>query len=330
MSLAAGASPVSVSIIIPTYNRGALLPTTIISLQKQSYPANQLEIWMVDDGSTDDTAQAVDKLKALLPLAYIQQSNTGATAARNYGASYAKGDVLVFIDDDIELLPDALSNLVERVNRLDRAVVVGTLLASDQLESTGGADLAADKVEGDLVPIPIGKCFTGLLAVKRTHFLALGMFQDPTGGWPNWDDVDFGYRAHLAGYELWRSQTAVAIHHDSAAANLAAAAKRWYKAGYSAVRLFQRHPGIYRQLPMFHDKIPIRWGRDSATLIIRKLARQVSSSWLVQTFLKLIDSISFVQTVFPGLAATLRRWILSGQVFLGVRQGIKEFGDFPE
>lgn len=41
---------------------------------------------------------------------------------------------------------------------------------------------------------------TGLIAIKKSDFFGLGMFQDPTGGWPNWDDVDFGYRAVKVGF----------------------------------------------------------------------------------------------------------------------------------
>jgi len=321
---------VNVSVIIPTYNRSGLLRNTLAALQKQNYPAACLDAWVVDDGSADDTARMVEAIQGPVQVTYLKQPNKGATAARNNGAAQAKGDVFVFVDDDIELVQDAISNLVQGLYSLDRAVVVGTLLASGQLESTGGMEISSDTSDGDLVRIPIGKCFTGLLAVKREDFLALGMFQDPTGGWPNWDDVDFGYRAYQAGYDLRRCQTAQAIHHDSAAASLTAAAQRWYRAGFSAVRLFQRYPGIYKQLPMFHDKAPIRWGHDSVSLVVRKLARQFASSAPVQLGLRLVDGLGLVRKMFPALADAIARWIVSGQVFQGVRQGIKEYGDFPE
>lgn len=326
----AGSQSVHISVIIPTYNRSELLQITLNSLQKQQYPAECIDAWVIDDGSTEDIAQVVKAVPGSIPVTYVRQPNSGATAARNTGAGQASGEVLVFADDDIELMPDAIPNLVQGLYQIKHSVIVGTLLASGQLESTGGLDVADSDASDDLIKIPIGKCFTGLLAVIREDFLTLGMFQDPTGGWPNWDDVDFGYRAFQAGYDLRRCRTAKAIHHDSAATSLAAAAQRWYRAGFSSVRLFQRHPGIYKQLPMFHDKTPIRWGRDSASLVIRKLARRFASSSVLQQILTRMETLNFVQTLLPSLADSMRRWIVSGQVFQGIRQGIKEYGDFPE
>lgn len=322
--------PIRVSVIVPTYNRHDLLQTTLASIQQQDYPPECVEIWIIDDGSPDDLSHFPWSQPGSMCVNYVRQPNCGATVARNNGAARATGQVLVFLDDDIELTPTVISKLVQGLNQVKRSVVVGTLLATGQLESTGGQNIYKDSETDDLIKIPFGKCFTGLLAVWREDFVALGTFQDPTGGWPNWDDVDFGYRAYLAGYDLRRCRTARAIHHDSSAASLTAAAQRWYRAGFSAVRLFQRYPGIYKQLPMFRDKTPIRWRRDSISLVIRKLARQTVSSAPAQAALKWVDGLAWVGATSPNLVETMRRWIVSGQVFQGVRQGIKEYGDFPE
>ena len=81
---------------------------------------------------------------------------------------------------------------------------------------------------------------------------------------------------------------------------------------------------------MFHDKTPIRLGRDSAHLVVRKFARQLMSSAPIQKLLQFLESLAIVQRIAPYLIEAIRRWILSGQVFRGLRQGIKEYGDFQE
>lgn len=324
-------SPIKVSIIIPTYNRTASLYKTLQSIHQQNYPQSCMELWVIDDGTDGNVEALLGPLREHMPIGYVKQRNSGATVARNNGASHATGELLIFADDDIEFMQDAILKLVQGVTGLNRSVVVGTLLASSQMESTGGsAVLTKTSAGNDLIPISVGKCFTGLLAIRREDFLALGMFQDPTGGWPNWDDVDFGYRAYLAGYELRRSQAAQAIHHDTSALNLAAASERWFRASYSAVRLFQKYPGLIKELPMFSDKTPIKLGQDPIRLIMRKLIRQFVSSGPIQTLLKWVESIKIFHRIAPNLIELVTRMILGGEVYMGLQSGIKDFGGFQE
>jgi hypothetical protein len=64
-------------------------------------------------------------------------------------------------------------------------------------------------------------CNTELLACKRSDFIEIGMLQDPTQGhgWPNWDDVDFGYRAYLKGFRLLQTGKAMGEHWDYSPSN---------------------------------------------------------------------------------------------------------------
>ena len=91
-----------VSVIIPCYNQGIYLAKAIESILSQSY--QNFEIIVVDDGSTDHTKQVAQKY----PLAkYIYQSNQGVSAARNNGIKNSSGELIVFLDADDWLLPDA-------------------------------------------------------------------------------------------------------------------------------------------------------------------------------------------------------------------------------
>src|SRR6476469_4649599 len=83
------------SVVIPTYNRAATLPREIRSALDQTY--TDVEVVVVDDGSTDDTAAVVRGLGDRR-ITYLPQPNRGVSAARNTGAAAATGEFIVFLD----------------------------------------------------------------------------------------------------------------------------------------------------------------------------------------------------------------------------------------
>lgn len=91
-----------VSVIIPTYNRRALVPHAIRSVLAQTLPVE--EILVVDDGSTDGTAEALQR-EFGARLTFVRQENAGVSAARNRGLAMAQGEFLSLIDSDDVWLP---------------------------------------------------------------------------------------------------------------------------------------------------------------------------------------------------------------------------------
>jgi glycosyltransferase involved in cell wall biosynthesis len=103
-----GQKTMSVSVVIPTYNRGAEIQSTIDSVLAQTQPA--LEVLVIDDGSTDGTADWIeahygDKVRVL------RQQNAGVANARNKGIHEAKGDWIAFLDHDDVFYPRKLEVL---------------------------------------------------------------------------------------------------------------------------------------------------------------------------------------------------------------------------
>ncbi len=97
-------SRLSVSVIIPTYNRAPLVGEAIDSLLSQSRPPD--EIIVVDDGSTDHTADVLAHYGS--SIAVITQPNAGLSAARNAGLRAATGDLIAFLDSDDRLMPGSI------------------------------------------------------------------------------------------------------------------------------------------------------------------------------------------------------------------------------
>ena len=93
-----------VSVIIPTFNRAYCIQRTINSALSQTY--RDVEIIVVDDGSTDNTAEIMHSLRAAdSRVIYVQQSNTGVAGARNKGFSVAKGEFVALLDSDDIWMP---------------------------------------------------------------------------------------------------------------------------------------------------------------------------------------------------------------------------------
>lgn len=100
----------TVSVIVPTYDCAERLVHALASITAQSYPHERIEILVIDDGSTDDTAARVEEFAAHSPIEirYTAQQNAGPAAARNHGLRLARGDVIAFLDADDWWLPTKL------------------------------------------------------------------------------------------------------------------------------------------------------------------------------------------------------------------------------
>ncbi len=102
-----------ISIIIPTYNEEKLIGRCLASLQKQLIDSrDELEVIVIDDGSTDST---IDKIKHFNFVKLLHQSHLGTALARNQGAKLAKGEILVFVDADMEFDERFIKYLVKPI-----------------------------------------------------------------------------------------------------------------------------------------------------------------------------------------------------------------------
>lgn len=100
-----------ISIIIPSFNRSHTLPATIKSVLQQT--DENWELIIVDDGSSDSTSKVVQKYLKDRRVSYYLQGHSGVSVARNYGASLAKGNYLIFLDSDDQLHPHLIDHLNE-------------------------------------------------------------------------------------------------------------------------------------------------------------------------------------------------------------------------
>lgn len=316
------------SVIIPTYNRKQALSVLLQSLSRQTFLATQFEVIVVDDGSSDETP-SLSSLDFPFSLRYYRQENQGEVVARNSGAKIARGEILLFLDDDIRVESTYVADIVAEHQGYPRSIVLGTLYPHVDSPETPFQQIVAQAEAKRMVSgnVPFSECFSGVLSVSRDGFFEIGMMcaLGHSGRNP-WGGIDFGYRAHLLGYRFRRCGSAVAYHDDFASRTLVASCGQWRNVSQAAVLLFQRYPALVEHLPMLMDKRPIRWRHDPSTLLARKLARSLVSTRLSLSGLEMFARLSERTLPKPFLLAPLYRWILGGYMFRGYREGLRRYG----
>jgi glycosyltransferase involved in cell wall biosynthesis len=104
-----------VTVLIDTYNYGQYIEEAVRSVVEQDFPAEQKEIIVVDDGSTDDTAARLEKFGD--SIQYLHKPNGGQASALNFGLERARGEIVAFLDADDYWLPGKLRRVVEEFER---------------------------------------------------------------------------------------------------------------------------------------------------------------------------------------------------------------------
>ncbi|MFH2144433.1 MAG: glycosyltransferase family 2 protein [Candidatus Omnitrophota bacterium] len=117
-----------ISIVIPTYNRAALLCECIKSVMRLEYPKDAFEIIVVDDGSTDGSEECLERMlpESRGKIKYLREiTNRGVAAARNRGFAAAKGEIIACLDDDCRAQEDWLQKIVATFMCYPNASAVG-------------------------------------------------------------------------------------------------------------------------------------------------------------------------------------------------------------
>jgi GT2 family glycosyltransferase len=205
----------AVSIIIPTYNRRDRLERVLAAFDRQGEPT-LFEAIVVDDGSSDGTAEWLASRSYRFELRAIRQENGGPAKARNTGVHAARGTLLLFVDDDVEPSEDLVGEHLRSHAKEKDVVVMGPLASLPHYrqpwvaweQARLEAQYAA-MLRGDWAPT-FRQFWTGNASVAREHVLAVGGFDT---SYLRGEDVELGYRLHQRGLEFRFNPTARGLHH---------------------------------------------------------------------------------------------------------------------
>ena len=199
------------SVIVPSHARPGPLAACLEALAHQDYPADRFEVIVVDDGSEPP----LEPIEANDPqVRWLRQANAGPAAARNAGASAARGELLAFTDDDCMPSPGWLSALAARLDgRVDTAVGGRTVNALKENVYAVAGQLLVDYLYATFNSDPDRARFlaSNNLAVPAEHFRSLGGF-DTRFTRAAGEDRDLCGRWLRRGYSLQYTPDAIVSH----------------------------------------------------------------------------------------------------------------------
>ncbi len=226
----------SVSVVVPAYNAASTLGTCLAALRKQAYPRELYRIIVVDDGSTDDTAQVAESFGVKV----IRQKNQGASAARNAGLREATSDIVLFTDSDCE--PDD-EWIAEMVKPFSDPEVVGAKGFYKTKQTSLIARFAQVEYEMKCSRLRELKCIdfvdTYSAAYRRERLLEAGGF-DTSYTTASAEDAELSYRLSSQGCKLVPAPGAFVYHQhpDSLLKYL----RKKYRNAYWRAFTWQKHP----------------------------------------------------------------------------------------
>lgn len=188
----------AVSVVVPTRNGMRTLPRCIDALLRAVRPHD--EIIVVDDGSTDDTPAHLAAMYADAVRVVVLGENLGRGPARNRGAAAASNPVVLFVDGDVVVAPDAVARVGDHFAAHPTAVAL--IGSYDDAPAATNVTSQYRNLLHHHTHQRLGRTathfWTGLGAVRRSAFLQLGGLDE--GRWArNMEDVEFGHRVHDAG-----------------------------------------------------------------------------------------------------------------------------------
>ena len=189
--------PPLISVVIPVRNGRRTIERCLQAAMASRFA--DFEVVVADDGSTDDTAQLVQKFPK---VRLLRLPHRGAAGARNAGAAAATGQVLFFIDADCLLQPDAVANAARAIQDADAKTVVGgtyTLAAPDE-NFFGKFQSAFIHHSETKYPERPDYIASHALVIRKATFDATGGF--PESFMPIIEDVEYAHRLRRTGHRL--------------------------------------------------------------------------------------------------------------------------------
>lgn len=317
------------SVIVPVYNRPDEVDELLQSIASQAN--SNVEVIIVEDGSTVTCKDAVARYADSLNIAYYFKENEGPAVARNYGAKHSSGDYLIILDSDVVLPP----NYFEAVDKA---------LENETCDAFGGPDKAADSFTPvqKAISYSMTSFFTtgGIrggkkkmdkfyprsynMGIKNEVYSKLGGFSRMRFG----EDIDLSYRIVENGYTAQLFPEAWVWHKRRT--DFRKFFKQVYNSGIARINLEIRHPGTMKAVHM----LPAIFTVGCAVLILAAMFCAISlTPLLLYALIVFIDSFtknkslkvavlsipaSFIQLVGYGtgfIVAAFKRYVLRSKEF---------------
>lgn len=289
----------TISVVIPVFNREALVKRAIHSVIRQTYGVS--EIIVVDDGSSDDTAASVDSIGDPRIKVIRIGANKGANVARNIGIDAAKGDYVALLDSDDWWLPDKLERQVKAImadGRKERAVYYTNLYAV----RTRGCFVCNRELYDESAPlceylIVSKNAMQSSSLVLPTGFARTIRFDERLTHFQDWD---FVIRSANAGAEFIGTMEPLVVYdcaesHTRISSNISLAdVRRWLRAARPSLTKKTELVLLFDVVAVSSEKAAVR---DVFNLLLDVYASGVPLAYVLKRLTKLLLPRPLVKTL---------------------------------
>ncbi|CAN5169137.1 hypothetical protein BH11PSE9_BH11PSE9_20400 [soil metagenome] len=296
-----------ISVVVTTYKRSAILRRVLDHLAAQDFPVQQYEVIVADDGSPDDTRQAVAEFAARVPfeVRFLTHPNAGPGYTENRGIEAARAPLVLLLADDIFMSPEGVRKHVEfhQSHPEETVAVLGRTIQAPDLDQSAFLrkwdPFRFDELS-ELEELPPYRFGAMNLSFKRDFMMRHGMFLEHRGrgGVACMEDLELGYRLAPHGMRLLYSKESLAYHYHFT--TLDVAMLRWYERGlnYGEFRRYATHP----ELTVYFHVLDFRTWREYTQVLRGENSfrgRERSLTWhLIRHFCRMLTLNEFTARWF--------------------------------
>lgn len=317
-------SPPQISIVIPTHNRLEKLVDTVAGLQRQTLPSTEYEILVMDDGSTPPVVLPVALASAHCRV--IRLEGLERSAARNVGARQARGRILLFLDDDIEVKEDFLALHLQAHRQWPGALVVGAIyLPKEAVKTPFGKFRQALELQN--IPVASGPttmrnfCTAANMSLERARYFELGGFNEALR---SAEDQELALRHTARGGQIVYLPKADTIHHDHSL-DIRSYCRRVEWGSENVVPFCQHWPEWPANIERHKVNGGLRFGQEPLGLSLRKVMKSVLGQRPFR--LGLFQWVSLLECMAPQsrLLDSGYRLLLGIHLQKGYRKGLQMY-----
>ncbi len=197
---------IAATIQLCTYNRAALLERVLEACFDQTIRDDSYEVVLVDDGSSDETPSVIERARLHAPCAFtvVSQENRGLAGARNAGIARATGERIVFIDDDVLVLPNFVAEHLRSHAASPEAIVRGGAIEVESLDDLPPPVWSIKNYSGNYF-------WTTNVSAPLATIRAIGGFDESFSEY-GWEDIDVGLRLRARGVKAVFNPRALVYH----------------------------------------------------------------------------------------------------------------------
>jgi glycosyltransferase involved in cell wall biosynthesis len=324
----------NISVVIPTFKRQPSLFRLLTSIAQQDFPKDNFEVIVVDDQSGESLDTIINEFKKSFSVRWLVSKKKGRPGARNTGAAEAMGELLVFLDDDMETGTD-LSNAYHQGTVTHPNCVLCGAIKSNSVSPTLWNTLIDQRFElrnkyllKNPNDVPFTGVFTGNIAIPAKTFQNVGGFDENTFSFYGGEDFDFGLRCIKNEIQIVYCCDAIATHNEKTYST-SLYLRNLKVTSYSMILIIQKHKSFVMQQPEmkhFDVFLPGLFTPEKGFFLNRCIKQFF---WFTRLHIPLFYLVSKLWGIIPnGLSITLGSILIRIEQLFQMNKAVKKIWNY--